>query len=153
VILGRSNIVGKPLANLLVRRDLNATVTLCHTGTRNLAALSRSADILIAAVGKPGMVGADMVKEGAAVIDVGVNRTPDPRAKRGYRLRGDVDFEAVAAKAAFITPVPGGVGPMTITMLLRNLVLAAEARKGPDPAQGGPGAREAGTGGPGAGPL
>jgi methylenetetrahydrofolate dehydrogenase (NADP+)/methenyltetrahydrofolate cyclohydrolase len=134
VVLGRSNIVGKPLANLLARRDLNATVTLCHTGTRNLAAISRTADILIAAVGKPGTVGADMVKEGAAVIDVGVNRVPDSTAKRGYRLRGDVDFEPVAAKAGFITPVPGGVGPMTITMLLQNVVLAAEARKGRNPA-------------------
>jgi methylenetetrahydrofolate dehydrogenase (NADP+)/methenyltetrahydrofolate cyclohydrolase len=133
VVLGRSNIVGKPLANLLARRDLNATVTLCHTGTRNLAALSRTADILISAVGKPGTVGADMVKEGAAVIDVGVNRVPDSAAKRGYRLRGDVDFEPVSAKAGFITPVPGGVGPMTITMLLQNVVLAAEARKGRNP--------------------
>jgi methylenetetrahydrofolate dehydrogenase (NADP+)/methenyltetrahydrofolate cyclohydrolase len=136
VVLGRSNIVGKPLASLLARRDLNATVTLCHTGTRDLAAISRTADILIAAVGKPGMVGADMVKEGAAVIDVGVNRVPDPAAKRGYRLRGDVDFEPVAAKAAFITPVPGGVGPMTITMLLQNVILAAAARKGRGQDQG-----------------
>jgi methylenetetrahydrofolate dehydrogenase (NADP+)/methenyltetrahydrofolate cyclohydrolase len=130
VVLGRSNIVGKPLANLLARRDLNATVTLCHTGTRDLAAISREADILIAAAGKPGIVKADMVKEGAVVIDVGVNRVPDPSAKRGYRLQGDVDFEAVAEKAGFITPVPGGVGPMTIAMLLQNVILAAEARRG-----------------------
>jgi methylenetetrahydrofolate dehydrogenase (NADP+)/methenyltetrahydrofolate cyclohydrolase len=127
VILGRSDIVGKPLANLLLRRDQNATVTVCHTGTRNLADLCRQADILIAAVGKPGMVHADMVKKGAAVIDVGVNRVPDPKTKKGYRIRGDVDFEAVAEKAGFITPVPGGVGPMTITMLLENVVRAAEA--------------------------
>jgi methylenetetrahydrofolate dehydrogenase (NADP+)/methenyltetrahydrofolate cyclohydrolase len=132
VILGRSNVVGKPLANLLSRRDQNATVTLCHTGTRNLAALCRQADILIAAAGKPGMVSADMVKEGAAVIDVGVNRAPDRTAKKGYRLRGDVDFEAVAQKAGFITPVPGGVGPMTIAMLLENLVRAAEIAGGID---------------------
>jgi methylenetetrahydrofolate dehydrogenase (NADP+)/methenyltetrahydrofolate cyclohydrolase len=130
VVLGRSNIVGKPLANLLSRRDVNATVTLCHTGTRNLAALTRQADILVAAAGKPGVVTADMVKEGAAVIDVGVNRVADPSAKKGYRLRGDVDFEAAAEKAAYITPVPGGVGPMTIAMLLENVVLAAEASHG-----------------------
>jgi methylenetetrahydrofolate dehydrogenase (NADP+)/methenyltetrahydrofolate cyclohydrolase len=126
VVLGRSNIVGRPLANLLSRREQNATVTLCHTGTRDLASITRQADILIAAAGKPGLVGPDMVKEGAAVIDVGVNRVADPRAKRGYRLRGDVDFEGVAAKAAFISPVPGGVGPMTIAMLLENVVRAAE---------------------------
>ncbi|MDR3248608.1 MAG: bifunctional 5,10-methylene-tetrahydrofolate dehydrogenase/5,10-methylene-tetrahydrofolate cyclohydrolase [Treponema sp.] len=126
VVLGRSNIVGKPLANLLARRDINATVTICHTGTRDLAAITRQADILIAAAGKPGLVTADMVKEGAAVIEVGVNRVPDPSAKKGYRLRGDVDFEAVAEKAGFITPVPGGVGPMTIAMLLQNVVQAAE---------------------------
>jgi methylenetetrahydrofolate dehydrogenase (NADP+)/methenyltetrahydrofolate cyclohydrolase len=130
VVLGRSNIVGKPLANLLSRRDQNATVTLCHTGTRDLAALCREADILIAAVGKPGVVHADMVREGAAVIDVGVNRVADGTAKKGYRLLGDVDYEAVAEKAGFITPVPGGVGPMTIAMLLENVVRAAETAGG-----------------------
>jgi methylenetetrahydrofolate dehydrogenase (NADP+)/methenyltetrahydrofolate cyclohydrolase len=130
VVLGRSNIVGKPLANILSRRDVNATVTLCHTGTRELAGLTRQADILIAAAGKPGIVTADMVKEGAVVIDVGVNRVADPSAKKGYRLRGDVDFEPVAEKAAYITPVPGGVGPMTIAMLLNNVVSAAEASYG-----------------------
>jgi methylenetetrahydrofolate dehydrogenase (NADP+)/methenyltetrahydrofolate cyclohydrolase len=126
VVLGRSNIVGKPLANLLARKDQNATVTLCHTGTRDLAAITRQADILIAAAGKPGLVSADMVKEGAAVIDVGVNRVPDPQAKKGYRLRGDVDFEGLAEKAGFLSPVPGGVGPMTIAMLLENVIQAAE---------------------------
>jgi methylenetetrahydrofolate dehydrogenase (NADP+)/methenyltetrahydrofolate cyclohydrolase len=130
VVLGRSNIVGKPLANILSRRDVNATVTICHTGTKDLAGLTRQADILIAAAGKPGVVTADMVKEGATVIDVGVNRVADPSAKKGYRLRGDVDFEPVAEKAAYITPVPGGVGPMTIAMLLENVVLAAEASGG-----------------------
>jgi methylenetetrahydrofolate dehydrogenase (NADP+)/methenyltetrahydrofolate cyclohydrolase len=130
VVLGRSGIVGKPLANILSRRDVNATVTLCHTGTKDLAAFTRQADILIAAAGRPGIVTADMVKEGATVIDVGVNRVADPSAKKGYRLRGDVDFEAVAEKAAYITPVPGGVGPMTIAMLLENVVLAAEASHG-----------------------
>jgi methylenetetrahydrofolate dehydrogenase (NADP+)/methenyltetrahydrofolate cyclohydrolase len=126
VVLGRSNIVGRPLANLLARREQNATVTLCHTGTRDLASITRQADILIAAAGKPGLVGGDMIKEGAAVIDVGVNRVPDPQAKRGYRLRGDVDFEGAARKAGFISPVPGGVGPMTIAMLLQNVAQAAE---------------------------
>jgi methylenetetrahydrofolate dehydrogenase (NADP+)/methenyltetrahydrofolate cyclohydrolase len=128
VVLGRSNIVGKPLANLLSRREVNATVTLCHTGTRDLAAHTREADILIAAAGRAGLVGADMVKEGAVVIDVGVNRVPDPGAKRGYRLCGDVDFAPVAEKASYITPVPGGVGPMTIAMLIQNVVEAAEAQ-------------------------
>ncbi len=126
VIVGRSNIVGKPLASLLVRRDVNATVTLCHTGTENLPSHTRSADILIAAVGRPGLITADMVKDGVAIIDVGVNRVPDPLSKKGYRLVGDVDFTAVKEKASFITPVPGGVGPMTIAMLLRNVVEAAE---------------------------
>jgi methylenetetrahydrofolate dehydrogenase (NADP+)/methenyltetrahydrofolate cyclohydrolase len=126
VILGRSNIVGKPLMNLLIRREINATVTVCHTGTRNPAAFTREADILIAAAGKPALVTADMVKEGAAVIDVGVNRVADPAAKRGYRLCGDVDFGPVAEKASYITPVPGGVGPMTIAMLIRNVAEAAE---------------------------
>ncbi|GHV60592.1 bifunctional protein FolD [Spirochaetia bacterium] len=126
VVLGRSNIVGKPLANLLARRDVNATVTICHTGTRDLGAITRQADILIAAAGRAGLVTADMVKEGAAVIDVGVNRVADSTARRGYRLRGDVDYAPVAEKAAWITPVPGGVGPMTIAMLLRNVIESAE---------------------------
>ncbi|MDR1178365.1 MAG: bifunctional 5,10-methylenetetrahydrofolate dehydrogenase/5,10-methenyltetrahydrofolate cyclohydrolase [Spirochaetaceae bacterium] len=126
VILGRSNIVGKPLANLLVRKDSNATVTICHTGTRDPASVCREADILIAAAGQPGLVSADMVKEGAAVIDVGINRVPDPEAKKGYRIRGDVDFESVREKAAFLTPVPGGVGLMTVALLLHNVLDAAE---------------------------
>jgi methylenetetrahydrofolate dehydrogenase (NADP+)/methenyltetrahydrofolate cyclohydrolase len=126
VVLGRSNIVGKPLANLLIRREVNATVTLCHTGTPGLARFTREADILIAAAGRPGLVAGDMVKPGAAVIDVGVNRVEDPRAKKGYRLTGDVDFGPVSEKAGWITPVPGGVGPMTIAMLLLNVLEAAE---------------------------
>jgi methylenetetrahydrofolate dehydrogenase (NADP+)/methenyltetrahydrofolate cyclohydrolase len=126
VVVGRSNIVGKPLVNLLSRREYNATVTLCHTGTRDLARYTRDADILIAAAGKAGLITADMIKEGAAVIDVGVNRVPDPAAKKGYRLKGDVDFVGAAERASVITPVPGGVGPMTIAMLLRNVVQAAE---------------------------
>jgi methylenetetrahydrofolate dehydrogenase (NADP+)/methenyltetrahydrofolate cyclohydrolase len=128
VVVGRSNIVGKPLANLLSRRDVNATVTLCHTGTRNLESICREADILIAAAGKPALISGAMVKEGAVVIDVGVNRVEDPSAKKGYRLRGDVDFDSVAERAAYITPVPGGVGPMTIAMLLQNVLIAAEQR-------------------------
>lgn len=127
VVIGRSNIVGKPLTNLLARRDVNATVTLCHTGTRDLPFHTREADILIAAAGKPGFVTADMVKEGAAVIDVGINRIEDGSAKKGWRLCGDVDFGPVAEKAGWITPVPGGVGPMTRAMLLQNVIAAAEA--------------------------
>jgi methylenetetrahydrofolate dehydrogenase (NADP+)/methenyltetrahydrofolate cyclohydrolase len=126
VILGRSNIVGKPLACLLSRRDVNATVTLCHTGTRDHGFYTREADILVAAAGRPGLVTADMVKEGAAVIDVGVNRVADPGSKKGYRLCGDVDYGPVSRKAGWITPVPGGVGPMTVAMLLLNVVQAAE---------------------------
>ncbi|MGP1458525.1 MAG: bifunctional methylenetetrahydrofolate dehydrogenase/methenyltetrahydrofolate cyclohydrolase FolD [Treponema sp.] len=126
VVIGRSNIVGKPTALLLSRRDVNATVTLCHTGTKNLAEITRSADILIAAAGRANTVTADMVKEGAAVIDVGVNRIPDASKKSGFRLAGDVDFDRVREKAAFITPVPGGVGPMTIAMLMENTIIAAE---------------------------
>lgn len=127
VVCGRSNIVGKPIANMLMQRDsnANATVTICHTRTHDLPSITRQADILIAAVGKPRMITADMVKEGVVVIDVGVNRVEDSTRKRGYRLVGDVDFEAVAKKARAITPVPGGVGPMTIAMLLRNTVDAA----------------------------
>ncbi len=131
VIVGRSNIVGKPLANLLLQKTAagNATVTVCHTGTRDLAHFTRQADIVIAAAGRPNTITADMIRPGAAVIDVGVNRVEDPQAPRGYRLVGDVDFEAVRTKASFLTPVPGGVGPMTITMLLHNTVQAAsEAR-------------------------
>ena len=125
VIVGRSNIVGKPLANLMTRRDANATVTICHTGTADLARYTREADILIAAAGRPGLITPDMVKPGAAVIDVGVNRVPDSKAKNGYRLCGDVD-PCAAEIAGYITPVPGGVGPMTIAMLLQNVIIAAE---------------------------
>ncbi len=128
VVVGRSNIVGKPLAILLARRDSNATVTICHTGTRDLASITRQADILIAAVGKPAVITADMIKSGAAVIDVGVNRVEDPAAKRGYRLVGDVDFVPACEVASCITPVPRGVGPMTIAMLMENTLRAAEAR-------------------------
>lgn len=125
-VVGRSNIVGKPIAVLLSRREYNATVTLCHTGTRDLGAATREADIIIAAAGHPNTITAEMVKEGACVIDVGVNRIPDPTKKSGFRLAGDVDFDAVKEKAAFITPVPGGVGPMTIAMLMQNTLEAAE---------------------------
>jgi methylenetetrahydrofolate dehydrogenase (NADP+) / methenyltetrahydrofolate cyclohydrolase len=127
VVIGRSNIVGRPLVNLLSQKSDpgNATVTLCHTGTKNMAELTRQADIVIAATGRPGTVTAEMIKEGAVVIDVGVNRVEDASKKRGYRLVGDVDFDAVAGKASAITPVPGGVGPMTITMLLSNTVESA----------------------------
>jgi len=132
VIVGRSNIVGKPLANMLIQKNAtgNATVTVCHTRTKNLADHTLKADILIAAAGAPNMITADMVKAGAVVIDVGVNRVDDPTKKRGYRLTGDVDFEAVKEKASLITPVPGGVGPMTITMLLYNTVESAEKAAG-----------------------
>lgn len=126
VVIGRSNIVGKPAALLLARKDLNATVTICHSGTKNIADITRRADILIAAAGRTNIVTADMVKEGSAVIDVGVNRIPDASKKSGFRLAGDVDFENVKEKAAFITPVPGGVGPMTIAMLMANTLEAAE---------------------------
>jgi methylenetetrahydrofolate dehydrogenase (NADP+)/methenyltetrahydrofolate cyclohydrolase len=129
VIVGRSNIVGKPLANLLIRKEYNATVTLCHTGTKDIASHTLQADILIAAAGKPALIKSDMVKNGAVVIDVGVNRVDDPSAKKGYRLCGDVD-PAVAEKAAFFTPVPGGVGPMTIAMLLCNIIESANRRLG-----------------------
>ena len=126
VILGRSNIVGKPLANLFIRKELNSTVTVCHTGTKDLGDHTRRADILIACAGKPRLVTGDMVKPGACVIDVGVNRVEDPASPRGYRLVGDVDFESALRVAGSITPVPGGVGPMTIAMLLSNTVESAE---------------------------
>ena len=127
VICGRSGIVGKPLAALLMQRGRggNATVTVCHTRTRNLAEVTAGADILVAAIGQPDTITADMVKEGAVVIDVGINRVDDSTARRGYRLKGDVHFESVAPKALAITPVPGGVGPMTIAMLLVNTLTAA----------------------------
>jgi methylenetetrahydrofolate dehydrogenase (NADP+)/methenyltetrahydrofolate cyclohydrolase len=130
VIIGRSNIVGKPLAAILMQKALgaNATVTVCHSRTRNLGAITTQADILIAAIGVPQFVKARMVKEGAVVIDVGVNRVEDPTTKTGYRLVGDVDFKSVSKKAKAIAPVPGGVGPMTITMLLKNTLQAAQAR-------------------------
>ena len=127
VIVGRSNIVGKPLANLLIQKsDLgNATVTVCHTRTKDLKSHTLNADILIAAAGRPEFITADMVREGAVVIDVGVNRVDDASKKKGFRLAGDVAFAEVAEKASLITPVPGGVGPMTITMLLYNTVESA----------------------------
>ena len=127
VICGRSNIVGRPLAILLMQRQdgANATVTVCHTRTKDLARFTRQADILVAAMGQPRAITADMVKEGVVVIDVGINRVDDPSRRRGYRLVGDVDFEGVSEKAEAITPVPGGVGPMTIAMLLVNTLTAA----------------------------
>ena len=126
VICGRSDIVGKPMALLLMQRadGANATVTVCHTRTKNLAEITRQADILVAAIGRPSAITVDMVKEGAVVIDVGINRVDDASQKRGYRLEGDVDFDAVSEKASAITPVPGGVGPMTIAMLLVNTLTA-----------------------------
>ena len=129
VICGRSNLVGRPLAAILIqkRKGANATVTICHTGTKDLAYHSRQADILVAAMGKAHAITADMVREGTVVIDVGINRVEDASRKSGYRLVGDVDFEAVAEKAAAISPVPGGVGPMTVAMLLTNTLKAAEA--------------------------
>ena len=130
VVVGRSNIVGKPMASLLLRRGIDATVTVCHSRTRDLARLTRGANILVAAIGRAEFVTADMVGEGATVIDVGINRVEDLTRERGYRLVGDVDFEAVREKAGAITPVPGGVGPMTIAMLLHNTLRAAELRMG-----------------------
>ena len=126
VVIGRSNIVGKPMAAILMQRGVDATVTVANSRTENLAEITRTADILIAAVGKPGFVTADMVKDGAVVIDVGTNRIDDPASPKGSRLVGDVDFEHVKDKASWITPVPGGVGPMTICMLMANAVRAAE---------------------------
>ena len=127
VIVGRSNIVGKPLAALLMQRSPggNATVTVCHTRTRDLPDITRQADILIAAMGVPRAIGSEMVRKGAVVIDVGINRVDDPSRRSGYRLIGDVDFDPVAAKAEAITPVPGGIGPMTVAMLISNTLHAA----------------------------
>ena len=125
VIVGRSNIVGKPMASLLMQPGVDATVTICHSRTRNLPTHTRRADILIAAIGRARFVTADMVKPGATVIDVGINRVDEPRAKNGYVLAGDVDFAPVSAVAGKITPVPGGVGPLTIAMLLKSTVIAS----------------------------
>ena len=126
VVLGRSNIVGTPMANMLSRNAANAncTVTVCHSKTQNLAEITRQADILIVAIGKPFFVKADMVKEGATVMDVGIHRIEDKTTEKGYRIVGDVDFDNVAPKCSHITPVPGGVGPMTIVSLLANTLKA-----------------------------
>jgi methylenetetrahydrofolate dehydrogenase (NADP+)/methenyltetrahydrofolate cyclohydrolase len=130
VVLGRSMIVGKPMALLLMAKNANATVTVAHSRSKDLPAICRRADILIAAVGRPDMVKADWVKEGAVVIDVGINRVEDSSKKSGYRLTGDVDFASVAPKCRAITPVPGGVGPMTIAMLMKNTLQAARQQNG-----------------------
>jgi methylenetetrahydrofolate dehydrogenase (NADP+)/methenyltetrahydrofolate cyclohydrolase len=131
VVLGRSLIVGKPVAlrALQKKAGANATVTVCHSATTNLPAITRQADVLIAAIGRAGFVTADMVKPGVVVIDVGINRVPDPTKKSGYRLTGDVDFDAVSPLCSKITPVPGGVGPMTVAMLLQNTVKAYRQRR------------------------
>ena len=128
VVLGRSNIVGKPMANLMMQKSIpgDATVTVCHSHTKNIAEECRQADIIIAALGQPNFLKAEMVKEGAVVIDVGTTRIPDATRKSGFRLCGDVDFENVAPKCSFITPVPGGVGPMTIVSLMKNTLLAGK---------------------------
>lgn len=128
VVLGRSNIVGKPMANLMMQKQVpgDATVTVCHSHTQNIAEECRRADIIIAALGQPHFLKADMVKEGAVVIDVGTTRVPDETRKSGFRLCGDVDYENVAPKCSFITPVPGGVGPMTIVSLMKNTLLAGK---------------------------
>ena len=132
VIVGRSNIVGKPMANLMLQKlgSANCTVTICHSATNNLPFHTRQADILIVAVGKAQLITADMVKPGAVVIDVGNNRIEDPAAKSGYRMVGDVDFDAVSSVASAMTPVPGGVGPMTIAMLLKNTLLSFQRFNG-----------------------
>lgn len=130
VVIGRSNIVGKPMAALLMQKSEpgNCTVTVCHSATRDIAQYTRTADIIVAALGKPGFLTADMVKDGATVIDVGTTRVPDATRKSGFRLCGDVDFANVAPKCSFITPVPGGVGPMTIVSLMLNTLRAARLR-------------------------
>lgn len=127
VVLGRSNIVGKPMAQLMLQKEYgDSTVTVCHSRTKNIEEICREADIIIAAIGIPGFVKENMVKEGAVVIDVGTTRVPDATRKSGFRLNGDVDFENVSAKCSFITPVPGGVGPMTICSLMKNTLIAGK---------------------------
>ena len=128
VVIGRSNIVGRPLSVLLSMKGVDATVTLCHTATRDVAAFTRTADAVVVAAGRPGTLTGDMLRKGAVVIDVGVNRVRDATSARGYRLVGDADFESCSRVASAITPVPGGVGPMTITMLLWNTLAAARRR-------------------------
>ena len=130
MVVGRSIIVGKPMAMLLLAKGADATVTVAHSRTADLAAVCREADILVAALGRPKFLGAEHVRDGAVVIDVGINRVEDPADPRGYRLVGDVDFDAVAPKCRAITPVPGGVGPMTIAMLMGNTVRACRALTG-----------------------
>ncbi|MCB0374563.1 MAG: bifunctional 5,10-methylenetetrahydrofolate dehydrogenase/5,10-methenyltetrahydrofolate cyclohydrolase [Sinomicrobium sp.] len=131
VVIGRSHIVGRPMSILMGRNDFpgNSTVTLTHSHTRNIAQITTQADIIITAVGQPGFLKAEMVKDGAVVIDVGITRVPDETCTKGYKITGDVDFENVSKKASYITPVPGGVGPMTRVMLLKNTLLAKEKRK------------------------
>ncbi|MBP5420024.1 MAG: bifunctional methylenetetrahydrofolate dehydrogenase/methenyltetrahydrofolate cyclohydrolase FolD [Bacteroidales bacterium] len=126
VIIGRSNIVGRPMSILLSQKGIDCTVTLCHSRTENIKEICQQADIIVAAIGKPAYLTADMVKPGAVVIDVGTTRVPDATAARGWRLKGDVDFENVAPKCSYITPVPGGVGPMTIVSLMKNTLLAGQ---------------------------
>lgn len=130
VIIGRSNIVGRPLANLMSLKDNpgDCTVTICHSRTKNIELYTKQADIIIAALGSPGFLKGDMVREGSVIVDVGITRISDPSKKSGYRLEGDVDFESVAPKASYITPVPGGVGPMTIVSLMVNTLKAAEGK-------------------------
>ncbi len=129
VVIGRSNIVGRPMSILLSQKGIDCTVTVCHSRTPNMAEICKQADIIVAAIGKPGFVTADMVKPGAVIIDVGTTRVTDPTAQRGWRLKGDVDFENVAPLCSYITPVPGGVGPMTIVSLMKNTLLAGKRRK------------------------
>jgi len=130
VVIGRSNIVGRPMSILLsgATNPGNCTVTLCHSQTKNISEISKGADLIVAALGKPGFLTGDMVKEGAIVIDVGISRVPDPSKKRGYSLKGDVNFDEVAPKCSYITPVPGGVGPMTIAALMKNTFRACTAK-------------------------
>ncbi|MBK7132690.1 MAG: bifunctional 5,10-methylene-tetrahydrofolate dehydrogenase/5,10-methylene-tetrahydrofolate cyclohydrolase [Bacteroidales bacterium] len=128
VVIGRSNIVGRPVSILLSQKGIDSTVTVVHSRTKNIAGIVRQADIIIAAIGSPGFVTADMVKDGAVVIDVGTTRIPNSETKSGFKLVGDVDFENVAGKCSFITPVPGGVGPMTRVSLLRNTLIAASKK-------------------------
>lgn len=134
VVVGRSIVVGLPLATALLRRGAggDATVTVCHSRTPDLGSVTREAEVLVVAAGRPGLVTGEMVSEGAVVIDVGVNRVPDPEARRGYRLAGDVDFESISQRASAITPVPGGVGPLTVALLLENTLRAARLRAGED---------------------